>query len=116
MYHLINTHIQQILHELPIIEGNHIAEYDWLVQNIQQVGNPEYQRRYKTYWRLNAARLSKDFCEIYFQHLQDGLNNRHPQLTDLANMLYKIPTHQSGRKSLQFSFCSKLCHMLNRGT
>ncbi len=110
MYHLINNHIPQILDS---INGGHIADYDWLVQNIQQVANPLYQNRYRTFWRLNAARLSQDYCRVYFQHLQEGLNNP-PQIGILTNELYQIPTHNNGRQALQFSFCSKLCHMLNR--
>lgn len=110
MYHLINNHIQQILQS---IHNAHIIEYDWLVQNVQQVVDPLYQNRYITFWRLNAARLSQNYCQIYFQQLQAGLNNP-PQIGILANQLYQIPTHNNGRQSLQFSFCSKLCHMLNR--
>lgn len=111
MYHLINNHITQILDS---INGGHITDYDWLVQNIHQISNPLYQNRYRTFWRLNAARLSQDYCNIYFQQLQEGLNNNPPQIGVLANDLYQIPTHNNGRQSLQFSFCSKLCHMLNR--
>lgn len=111
MYRLINGHIVQILDS---INNDHISDYDWLVQNIQQVANPLYQTRYKTFWRLNAARLSPNYCGVYFQRLQDGLNNNPPQIAELANELYLIPTHNNGRQALQFSFCSKLCHMLNR--
>ena len=111
MYHLINNHIGQLLRS---IEGNHVTDYDWLVQNIAQVATPMYQNRYRTFWRLNAALLSQDYCQVYFQRLQRGLNNELPQVGSLASDLYEIPTHLNGRHSLQFSFCSKLCHMLNR--
>ena len=111
MYHLINSHIAQLL---PSIEGNHITDYDWLIQNLPDVETPIYQRRYRTYWRLNAALLSPDFCQVYFERLHAGLlDNDQPQVDSLAMELYEIPTHQNGRQSLQFSFCSKLCHMLN---
>lgn len=110
MYHLINNHIEQLLQS---INGNHVTEYDWLVQNIAQVADPQYQNRYRTFWRLNTARLSPHYCQIYFQCLQVGLNNEPPQVGSLTNELYQIPTHLNGRQSLQFSFCSKLCHMLN---
>ena len=112
MYYLINNHIETLIQ---LIEGNHITDYDWLVQNIAHVANPIYQSRYRTFWRLNAALLSPNYCAVYFQRLQDGLNNNNPpQIAELANELYQIPTHSNGRQSLQFSFCSKLCHMLNR--
>lgn len=111
MYHLINNHRRQLLQS---IDNNHVTEYDWLVQNIAQVATPVYQNRYKVFWRLNAARLSHNYLAVYFQRLQDGMNNNPPQIAKLANELYQIPTHHNGRQSLQFSFCSKLCHMLNR--
>lgn len=111
MYHLINSHIQQILQSIP---PGHVTEYDWLVQNIINVATPDYQSRYRRYWVLNVARLSDNYCQVYFQHLQNGLNGNPPQLGNLANQLYQTPTHANGQQSLQFSFCSKLCHMLNR--
>jgi hypothetical protein len=109
-YDEINELIDQILQSIAPI---HVTEYDWLVQNIHQVAETEYQRRYKNYWRLNGAGLSQNYCRVYFQHLQAGLNNNAPQLTTLVNELYQIPIRQN-RHALQFSFCTKLCHMLNR--
>lgn len=111
MYHLVNNHLQQILQS---IRNAHVAEYDWLVQNIQQVANPEYQTRYIRFWRLNAAHLCQDFLQVYFHQLQTALGNNPLPVGVLANQLYRIPTHANGRQGLQFSFCSKLCHMLDR--
>lgn len=109
-YEEINDNLDQILQSISPV---HVTEYDWLIQNIHQVATTEYQRRYKNYWRLNGAGLSQNFCQIYFQHLQTGLNNNIPQLNTLLNELYQIPIRQN-RHALQFSFCTKLCHMLNR--
>lgn len=111
MYSLINSHIQQILQS---IKNNHVSDYDWLIQNVHNVVSPIYQRKYRAYWRLNAALLSPDYCQVYFEYLTAGLiSNDPPQIDSLATELYEIPTHQNGRQSLQFAFCSKLCHMLN---
>lgn len=109
-YEEINDNIDQILQSINPI---HVTEYDWLVQNLHQVAEAEYQRRYKNYWRLNGAGLSQNFCQVYFQHLQAGINNNLLQLGILANQLYEIPTRPNIH-TLQFSFCTKLCHMLNR--
>jgi hypothetical protein len=109
-YHEINENIGQILVSIDPI---HVTEYDWLVQNIHNVAEAGYQRRYKSYWRLNGAGLSQDYCQAYFQHLQAGLNNNAPQLNILVNQLYQIPVRPN-RHALQFSFCTKLCHMINR--
>lgn len=109
-YEAINNNIDQIIQSIKPI---HVTEYDWLVRNINQVTEAEYQRRYKAFWRLNGAGLSQDFCQVYFHHLQTGTtNNNLPKLSVLANQLYKTPTSQN-KQTLQFSFCTKLCHMLN---
>lgn len=87
MYHLINNYIQQILHSIDPI---HVTEYDWLVQNIHQVAEADYQRRYKNYWRLNGAGLSQNYCQVYFQYLQAGLDNNVVNLNILAHELDSV--------------------------
>lgn len=111
MYHLINNHIDEILHS---IGQDHIRDYDYLIDNIERVESPTYQATYKNYWRLNAARLSEDFCRVYFNLLQVALRDGMPQIPELVMELYQTPTHQNGQKSLQFSFSTKLCHMIDR--
>lgn len=105
-YHQINNNIDRILLS---INPSHVTEYDWLVHHIHEVAQPEYQRRYNNFWRLNGKGLSQNFFQAYFQHLQAGLNNIPPQLNVLVNQLSQI-----GRRELQFSFSTKLCHMLNQ--
>lgn len=108
-YDKINENIDQLLQSIP---PTHVSDYDWLVQNIHHVTELEYQSKYKKYWVLNGAALSKEFIKKYFEQLQSGLNNNIPQLDILVNQLYKIPMRQDTYK-IQFSFCTKLCHMLN---
>jgi len=110
LYEEINDNIDRILR---VITPGHVAQYDWLIQNIQRVAEPAYQRRYKTFWRLNGAGLSQAYCHAYFEFLQGGLNNNVLHLNILAHELYQIPIN-TNRQALQFSFCTKLCHMLNR--
>lgn len=109
-YEKINDNIDNILHA---ISPSHVAQYDWLIQNIHQVAEHGYQRRYKTFWRLNGAGLSQNYCHAYFQYLQAGLDNNALHLHILAHELYQIPIN-TDRQALQFSFCTKLCNMLNR--
>ena len=89
-----------------------MTEYDWLIQSQNQVATPQYQARYKHYWRLNAARLSANYCEAYFRALQEAQANL-PAIGDLARKLYSTPTHGNSRQSLQFSFATKLLHMVS---
>ena len=109
-YEEINDDINHILDE---IGHGHVAQYDWLIQNIHQVAEAEYQGRYKTFWRLHGAGLSQNYCNAYFQHLQTGLDNNAPHLIILAHELYQIPIN-TNRRALQFSFCTKLSHMVDR--
>ena len=109
MYDLINQHIQVIL---PFIPQCHVQEYDFLTQNLPQAGTPEYQHRYKHYWRMNMAIRSANYFAAYFQTLQAAQVNL-PILGNLAQQLYQIPTHANNRQSLQFSFVTKLLHMIN---
>lgn len=51
------------------IEGKWVNEYDWLISHLKDCDQPAYQRRFKVFWRLNAARLCEPFCEAYFQEL-----------------------------------------------
>jgi len=112
MYDLINIHILSVLQTIP---QNHVAEYDWLLQNVNQCPTAPYQARYKNYWRLNVARLSANYCNAYFQALQVAQANR-PAVADLAQQLYATPTHRNGQQSLQFSFATKLLHMVAPST
>ena len=109
-YDEINNNIDQILQK---ISHEHVEKYDWLVQNINLVAEHEYQIRYKTFWRLNGAGLSQQYCHAYFQYLINGADNNGVLLNTLAFELYQIPIN-TDRQALQFSFCTKLCHMLNR--
>jgi hypothetical protein len=112
MYHLINRDIQAVLQSFP---RNHVPDYDWLQQNLNLCGTQQYQTRYKKYWRLNAARLSPNFCNIYFQALQAS-KRKCPTARGLAQRLYATPTHRNGRQGLQFSFATKLVHMVDPTT
>jgi len=108
MYHLIEANKATVIASIP---RQHVTEYDWLRQNLRDCDTPEYQTRYKTFWRLGAARLSPHFCKVYFSALQAS-QNKTPDVGALARKLQATPTHQNGRKSLQFSFVTKLVHMV----
>lgn len=110
MYFLINDNISDILKS---IELDHVKKYDWLIKNIHQIKSSNYQTSYKTFWRLHGAGLSNEYCSTYFQFL-----NRHLQkpieMKELIKSLYNEPVNSSGRKSLQFSFITKMLHMADQ--
>lgn len=72
----------------------------------------DFQRTYRTYWQLNAARLGSEFCSAYFSYFEKLKEADDIVLDRVVQDLYKVPTHGDGRQSLQFSFASKMVHML----
>jgi hypothetical protein len=47
MYRFINENISLVLDSIAANDPKHVVDYDWLIDNIQQVNTFEYQRRYK---------------------------------------------------------------------
>jgi hypothetical protein len=114
MYLLINQHIEQLL--AAINEEREVRRYLWLVRNLSDINvaaNSEYQREYRKYWQLNAARLSPAFYREYFALLEQSKRADAPDVETVARSLLKISSHRKGRRTLQFSFASKLSHMLD---
>ncbi|MGD1069673.1 MAG: hypothetical protein ABSB15_05990 [Bryobacteraceae bacterium] len=97
------------------LERDFIFDYDWIIKNLQLVETPQYQGRYRKYWAMNAARLSAPWCDAYFGELRSALDCP-TSLGDLVDRLYGMPTHGNGRRSLQFSFATKLLHTADRRT
>jgi hypothetical protein len=110
MYYLINVHIQALLET---IDQVHIENYDWLIENIHQVADIEYQRTYRVFWRMNSARLSEEYCAAYFNILQDQIENPNLDFAALVNELNIIPVNANGHRP-QFSFATKMLHMVNQ--
>jgi len=109
MYGLINLRCAEVLAAIP---KTHVAEYDWLMANLQQVGIPDYQAKYRNYWRMNSARLCSGFYAAYFEKFHE-CQGVPPDLASLVIALYEIPTQKTGRQSLQFSFATKFLHSLD---
>ncbi len=113
MYELINRNAGLIVESV----GNaFITEYDWLMDQLSQrnvATDEEYQRRYKNFWAMNAARLSPDFYDTYFRLLQNANTRGRVDLIQVCHDLYEVPSHDR-RHTLQFSFATKLVHMVLR--
>lgn len=109
MYELVNNHINPILDS---ISEKHISDYEWLMTNKHDIGH-HFKRRYKSFWQLNAALLSDEFCDEYFLELQKSLEKGSVDLRDITEKFYDIPSNKKGDNKLHFSFCTKLCHVVN---
>jgi len=110
MYDLINQFAQTVVSTIP---PEHVTDYEWLLQNVGQASTPDYQKRYRRFWAMNAAQLSPSFYATYFNTLVAALS-RPPTLSSVAQTLHAASARQNGQKSLQFSFATKLLHMTNQ--
>lgn len=109
MYNLIEAHRSLILSR---IQPAHVSEYDWLISNLGNCGASGYQSRYCKYWRLNGAGLSQSFKASYFALLGNA-PSRAMSAQSIASQLHATPSSKKGQ-SLQFSFATKLRHMLHQ--
>ncbi|MBZ5690200.1 MAG: hypothetical protein LAP86_34915 [Acidobacteriia bacterium] len=109
MYDLINQFAQTVVGTIP---PEHVTDYEWLLQNVGQASTPDYQRRYRRFWAMNAAQLSPAFYTTYFGTLTAAMSHS-PTLNSIAQTLHASSARQNGQKSLQFSFATKLLHMTN---
>ena len=114
MYRIINQNIDLILGS--VNEDLDIHTYLTLLnifQNVDVAQDAEFQSKYCRYWRLFGAGLSQNFRSAYFE-LMEGLRGRPiPSIGEVTRILYDVPSNKSGRKTLQFSFASKLLHTLD---
>jgi len=104
MYSQINQFAEPVVGSIP---PNHVADYEWLLQNATQVTTPEYQKRYRLYWAMNVAQLSPTFYTAYFGALV-AATKQGMTLSDASHTLYDASARRDGRQSLQFSFATKL--------
>jgi hypothetical protein len=108
-YSLINQFGRKIVETFP---PRFVTEYEWLIRNLGQAGTERYQKRYRSYWAMNAARLSTEFYVTYFEILNTAASEA-PTLSEVVLALYEPSARRDGTKSIQFSFATKLLHMAN---
>ncbi len=106
MYELINHFAKTVVDTIP---PEHVTDYEGLLQNVGQASTPDYQKRYRRFWAMNAAQLSPPFYATYFNTLVAAMSQP-PALSSVAQTLHAASARQNGQKSLQFSFATKLLH------
>jgi hypothetical protein len=109
MYSQINQFAEAVVGSIP---HNHVADYEWLLQNTAQVTSADYQKRYRLYWAMNVAQMSPPFYAAYFGALGSAMKQA-VTLSEITHILYDSSARRDGRQSLQFSFATKLLHMTN---
>jgi len=109
MYALICKNEQTVI---GAIANSDVQRYEWLVANLAQANTQSYQDEYNRFWQMSSFKgLSSQFYQTYFNLLNPA--KPIPTLRSVCETLYQIPRAQ-GDQALQFSFATKLRHMLNR--
>ncbi len=106
MYSVITTYQQAIIGSISSQDTN---EYEWLRQNVAQANNASYQRRYRKFWVMRG--VSRNFYVSYFAALSAAINQP-PTIGSLCQILSVSSTRSNGTQTIQFSFATKLLHMV----
>ena len=114
MYCLINNCVDMILGSKNFQRD--VVRYMWLIDEFSKVNvltDDNFQKEFRLYWQLNPARLSTVFVRSYFKLLEDSKNDPKIDVEGVARKLYSTPT-RGEHHTLQFSFSTKLIHMLRQ--
>lgn len=114
MYKIINDNISLVING--INRNRDIEPYltlQALFQNGSISDNSNYKTTYRKYWQLNAARLSDNYCEHYFRVLEKYRNREDKSIEGIVKELYEVPSNAKDKKTLQFSFATKLLHTID---
>ena len=113
MYALLNQNIDLLCSNIE--PARDIRPYVQLTETLRKVdvsADRDFQRTYRKYWQLNAALLGNQFVGAYFTYFEELKQANDVTLERVVRDLFEVPTHGDGRQSLQFSFASKMVHML----
>jgi hypothetical protein len=112
MYRSLNLNIEALIDKIAEIDDvtAYVQLRSQLAEGVASV-SAMYQKRYRHYWRMNAARLSESFYSRYFALLSECIASDEVDVETVARDLSQIEIR--GRQSLQFSFATKLAHMVN---
>ncbi len=114
MYQLINDHVDLIVSKID--RQKEIDTYLRIrsrlpVTNVSK--DQDFQREYRQYWAMNAARLQNSFYNHYFQVMEEYKGEDEVEIENILQRLHEHPTRSDGKRSLQFSFASKMLHVIS---
>lgn len=114
MYDLINCNINRLLET---VDRSDLDPYVWMIRELHNRDvsqHQEFQQQYSSYWALNGAGLGQRFRGAYFSLLEQAkCSPEHATVEGITRKLYEVPINAKEQKALQFSFASKLVHMVN---
>jgi hypothetical protein len=113
MYSSIEKHIQPIIRDQKL--GAAVQSYAALLSQVSRTNvthDLEFQRDYRQFWALNAARLDTDRIRDYFDLLEAEKHGPFRGIDAIVRDLAARSALTGENPTLQFSFASKLLHML----
>ena len=94
MYNLMNQYAQTVVGTIP---PDHVKDYEWLIQNVGDASQQNYQDKYRQYWRMDVAQLSPSFYAAYFGALNSARTNT-PTLSFVAQTLHAPSARKKVRR------------------
>lgn len=113
MYSVLNRQIEPLL--ASIAKDGGLDQYRYLMDTFRRTDTArdvQFQRTYRSYWQMGAARLGDEFCEAYFALLEELKAFEHADVGRIAVRLYNVASNSKGERKLHFSFSTKMIHML----
>jgi hypothetical protein len=113
LYSLINKYADIVINHIGV---RHVQDYDWLAEKVflwDLSKSQEFKKRYSSFWRLAGAGLDENFKKEYFIYFEKNKSNRNLDPVEVTDFFYKIPRNNKGAQTVQFSFATKMVHMLN---
>jgi hypothetical protein len=116
VYDLINSNITKLV---GTVNRSDVDPFIWMTRALHSCDvsqDREFQQEYCSYWALNGAGLGQPFRRAYFSLLEQAkCAPEQASVEGITRTLYEIPINAKVEKALQFSFASKLVHMINPG-
>jgi hypothetical protein len=116
VYRLINENLAELLDSIdPVKIIDPYVDMRKAVRNRSAPLDAHFKETYRKYWAMNAAHLSTQFDRKYFELLEQCRNGPKLGVPEAAAELVDFAA-QSERPSVQFSFATKLVHMVKPAT
>jgi hypothetical protein len=106
MYSMICEHRASVIAR---IIPQQVGDYEWLLEHVSEAETQEYQRAYRKFWGMRG--VSTDFYRAYFKILRDSIAESATP-ADVCRELSPNSLRGDGQQTIQFSFATKLCHVL----
>ena len=114
MYQNINNHAGAICGDSALSRA--VMQYKHLLGQLSVVdviADGHFRRECEAFWRITAGHVGEEWREHFFRILDECKRNRNTDVAAITMSLASVPRNKSGSRALDFSFASKLVHMID---